>query len=70
MAQSQSNASWSARDDEVRESLRVIRRERNTKVVVAIGAIIVAILAAFVFTYLAYSDEFDATKTPPTQPSP
>jgi hypothetical protein len=71
MAQSQHvNRNWTASDDEVRESIRVIRREQTTKVVVAVAAIVAAIMAAFVFTYLAYTDKFDAQKTPVTAPVP
>lgn len=70
MAQSQINRNWTATDDEVRDSIRVIQRQRTTKVVAAISAIVVAIIAAFAFTYLMYNDKYDAQKVPVTHPTP
>ena len=54
-------------DPEVRDSIMIIKRQRNTKLIAAIVGIVgfIALLSASV--YFAYSSEMNATTNLPTQ---
>lgn len=54
-------------DREIRDSIMIIRRQRNTKLLVAIFGIVGALVIAFIAVYLAYGDELEATKDLPAQ---
>jgi hypothetical protein len=50
---------------DLRESIRVMQ-QRSVKMVMVITGIIVGIAALFIATWLVYTDEPDAAKTPTT----
>ena len=52
-------------DDEVRQSLISIRRERSTKLVLALSALVALLVAGSAFVYLAYSSEPGTTRVVP-----
>jgi len=52
-------------DREVRDSIMIIRRQRNTKLIAAILGMIGFAVLAGVAVYYAYASEMDATKDLP-----
>jgi hypothetical protein len=54
-------------DGEIRESLRVLRQQRTTKMALVLTGIVAGFIVLFITTWLAYKDEPDAAKTPSGQ---
>ena len=52
-------------DDEIRDSIRVIQSQRNTKRVLALAALVGMLVAAFIAVYFAYSSRVGAGALPP-----
>ncbi len=52
-------------DREIRDSIRVMQNQRNTKLVAVVIGMILAVGALFAAVYFAYGDQPDAAKTPP-----
>ncbi len=54
-------------DPEVRDSIMIIRRQRNTKLIAAIVGIVGAFLLIGLAVYLAYASQLEATKDLPAE---
>ena len=54
-------------DPEVRDSIMIIKRQRNTKLIAAVVGIIGFFALLAVSVYFAYSSEMDSTKDLPAQ---
>ena len=50
-------------DREIRESIRIIQSQRNTKRVAVLVGLVLALVVAGAAVYLAYADTPDAAKT-------
>lgn len=55
-------------DPEIRDSIMIIRRQRNAKLTAAIVGLIGIAVVIGTAVYLAYSSELEATKDLPVQP--
>jgi hypothetical protein len=58
MAQAETNDNWLTRDPELRESIRVIRRDRSWRLIGVAVALVGAVGVAFGTAYLSYNDTF------------
>jgi hypothetical protein len=56
MAHVQTHDDWMGADDDIRESVRVIRRERSWHLVGVVVALLAALATAVAYTYLSYND--------------
>lgn len=54
-------------DREVRDSMRVIQKQRNTKLFLVLGGIIVGLAVLMAATYAQYNDNITVEPTPITQ---
>ncbi len=50
-------------DAEIVQSIRTIQHQRNTKRIVVLSAVVLALIAGFAATYLAYSDTPSAAQS-------
>ena len=56
MAYARTNDDWLAQDPELRESLRVIRRQHSLRLIGVVVALIAAAATAIAYASLSYSD--------------
>jgi hypothetical protein len=50
-------------DAEIVQSIRTIQHQRNTKRIIVLSAVVLALLAGFAATYLAYGDTPSAAQS-------
>lgn len=63
MSYAHTNDDLFLQDPEIRESIRVIRRERSWHLIGVAVALVAALVVAILYTYLSYSDQREVPNT-------
>lgn len=61
MAHAHANEDWLAQDPELRDSIRVIRRDHTWRLIGVVVAMVAAFATAAAYAYLSYSDQYTTT---------